>query len=1055
MSIINPSSFLKRCQISSQEAYSAFKELLLSLENTSTRSQALSMIHSLASELIQKHSTAEMLQTFHFSFSNLTLQQQDGKTTKLILLQLPSTFAPEEWSFTFFEGLSRYKSSEFQDRVVTELGCGIGWITLALAKQTKPSKIYGLDINPKAVLCSKINLFLNAFDHQGSPSWSHEGQDLTHFVEFHQSDLLEYCRNQKLFLDRIIGCIPQVLNPDPEFTTKVLAKRGLEQGAIEQDNDEFLYSLSNYTIDQGYLEDQFGLGLIARAVEESVEILRYSGKIILNLGGRPGTQVLTHLFQRRGFLVKQVWSTQVSQAKDTDIQGLVAIEQKTSHRFEFFMGQGSHTPVSAKTALAYAEASGEITHGLSVFEAQLRDPVQLPKILQFMRQKGFEHVRDSMDLSYPEEALAHEKISFLNSLIEKTQMGNSFFPYEETAGLKEFRQNISTFFQKYFRIPFSKECFLILPSRVTVCENILQTYCPKQALVDYQLARLLGVRSEVLEVPRNTDLFCELLEKLKPEIAIYSIPPSEAETQELFYRICEISESSSTRVFIDISELIELSSSPRSNGIFRYLSKKPLPSHVALICGLVKNRLYRDLEVCFIISQNQDFLSALENAAELTYSRTPVLNQLYYDRTFQDLINFQLTGNNSEAFRPSLHPSFESDEFKKHYIQFAGKTQQAFSHPAITGETAARAPHLIRLDYGENCLRSPRALQTALLESFAKIHLSPEEEDCSQETIAVIKSRFQLPQDTVFSVHLGNGVAPLFSKIAEYCSKNQTPIVFPTGSYGHFVASAHYFGGETFTVPTKAENQFKLTASELEKTLDLLKKPAFVILSAPLVNPTGAYYLAEELQALMGVVSQFHGTLILDSIFSGLEFSQNLTSPTNRPNLSLYPDLKWAIFGGISKEFAAGGLRVGYAITTSSELNVIFQTGPSILPHPTLRFALKRVHHDLVSGNKDLSQELLRQRQELTHRARRLTEVLEKTGWKVLPPQGGLFLSATPIHTQNIDTLSDRFRENVGVVINPPHWTGIPNYFRFVLSTTSSDFESALHRIAEKGKSVF
>jgi len=70
---------------------------------------------------------------------------------KLTMMEIPSIFIPEDWSFTFYEGLNRHPDSIFRDKTVAELGCGNGWISIALAEKWCPSKVYGLDINPRAV----------------------------------------------------------------------------------------------------------------------------------------------------------------------------------------------------------------------------------------------------------------------------------------------------------------------------------------------------------------------------------------------------------------------------------------------------------------------------------------------------------------------------------------------------------------------------------------------------------------------------------------------------------------------------------------------------------------------------------------------------------------------------------------------------------------------------------------------------------------------------------------------------------------------------------------
>ena len=71
-------------------------------------------------------------------------------------------------------------------------------------------KVYGLDINPRAVKIAWINLYLNALDDDGLPIYDGEGKTLLDRVEFYESDLLSYCKDNKIELDRIVGCIPQV-----------------------------------------------------------------------------------------------------------------------------------------------------------------------------------------------------------------------------------------------------------------------------------------------------------------------------------------------------------------------------------------------------------------------------------------------------------------------------------------------------------------------------------------------------------------------------------------------------------------------------------------------------------------------------------------------------------------------------------------------------------------------------------------------------------------------------------------------------------------------------
>ena len=64
---------------------------------------------------------------------------------------------------------------------------------------------------------------------------------------------------------------------------------------------------------QGFVEDQFGLGLVARAAEEGISIIRPTGRLIINIGGRPGQAVTERVFTRRGFHINKLWQTRVNQ----------------------------------------------------------------------------------------------------------------------------------------------------------------------------------------------------------------------------------------------------------------------------------------------------------------------------------------------------------------------------------------------------------------------------------------------------------------------------------------------------------------------------------------------------------------------------------------------------------------------------------------------------------------------------------------------------------------------------------------------------------------------
>lgn len=65
---------------------------------------------------------------------------------KLTMMVIPSIFIPEDWSFTFYEGINRHPDSIFKDKTVAELGCGNGWISIALAEKWSPLKVVNISL---------------------------------------------------------------------------------------------------------------------------------------------------------------------------------------------------------------------------------------------------------------------------------------------------------------------------------------------------------------------------------------------------------------------------------------------------------------------------------------------------------------------------------------------------------------------------------------------------------------------------------------------------------------------------------------------------------------------------------------------------------------------------------------------------------------------------------------------------------------------------------------------------------------------------------------------
>ncbi len=1066
-SFSNVDQFLRHCSQSSGHTFAAFSELLVNLRSPETRKKTRQFLSSLHQAWLNSDRQNES----YFSFVTQKVKTANGDLAEgealraprsgslrdrkeLLLLLFPSIFAPEEWSFTFYEGLLRYPTAEFYDRRVVELGCGSGWITLAIALYALPKVIYGVDINPRAIICSQLNLYLNALDSEGEPILDAEELTLLDRVKFAESDLLEYFFAQSQPLDRIIGCIPQVLNPELEVMRDLVRYEA---------NDEFLHSLSNYCEKQGYIEDQFGLGLLAKAIEQAIKLLRPTGKVILNFGGRPGAPVLERLMTRRGLGIRPIWETRVEQDPDTDISGLVAIERATGHRFEFFMTPRGNQPISAATAKIYSEHGGEIYHSVSVYEGVLAYPTWLKQIFAVLENPEFQQVKNALDLTESDSNVAEERFYWLASLF--SYLDNcSYFPYGLTEGELALRERIVAYFRNYHSIPWNTDNLVITPSRFEIISNLLTVYEPQLVTVDKKLRSLIPHywqnhhEAQLIETPRNTKLLGKLIQKLKPSLVITGLTTVEMLAEEPFESLVNITAEIGALLVVDISQNLNLSSHPANNGLFEYLAGHPLPSNVILLADLIKNRLYPDISLCIGVNSCANLRQDMIRAAELTYSRFSWITQFFYQQLLEQLLYFQTPRLGQTKIR-----SVETTSFS--LLQRSPFVTKAFNHPAIQENELPFTSSTIRLDYGENCLTSPSALKEAIAEAFARHQITPEETALHIPLSAVFAQRFKIKFLDRDNFLYGTGVSPIFTAIVEQCRRTQGSFIFPQGAYGNFRAALDFQGVTVTTIAGKESENFKLNLETLEKILQETSQP-WLYLNAPLANPTGAYYSAEELQTIIELAWQYDAWVVLDTIFSGLEFAADQTAI----------DLSWMqerrqrmaggliLLGGISKEFAAAGMRFGYLYSPDTDLvRQVKELMGTRLPQTTM-YSMVRFYEKLASGDKNLKLHLESQQKSLQQRAQLLTTTLQESGWTVMIPQGGLFLVAKPSaflgktlsYEQDGkkyktvidgDTIATVLFFTIGLTINSATWTGLPNYCRFVLSVSETEFQESLKRI--------
>lgn len=712
--------------------------------------------------------------------------------------------------------------------------------------------------------------------------------------------------------------------------------------------------------------------------------------------------------------------------------------------------------------------------------------LQVKAISKFLSD-GLQETRGALDLSFPDEAMAEEKISFLAHLAHAVK-DLSYFPYESSGGSSRFRNLIAGFMRIYHRIPLTPASVVVFPSRAATIENLLRVFSPRLALVDASLTRYLPKKwltalpavaintnvapqsnntVTVVEAPHRSDLVMRLLKNLKPQIIITSLEDFEMRTSTAFEQLLEATSSIGARLVLDISDHLELSSLPGTNGVLQFLASHPLPMHATIICGLVRNKVYSDLEVAFVMSENETLLNMLAKTGDITYGRTGISSQFYYGCLFHELLSFQLPERHTTEQRL---PKVEDKQTNT--INFSASTLAAISE--VEDVHLNKEHPTIRMDFHENALPVPPAVKMCVFEGFARQNIAEAEMDLEPEISQFLKSRFGLPSTYSEELILSNTLISLFTTLVLACVEENGTLVFPMGSDGTYVSAAKFLEAKVKRLPTDAANSFKATAEQIDLFLQGIQKP-WLYLSGPTVSPTGAVYTNDEILAILAVCKKHGARVILDTSYSGLEYNAEANSATwnLEQAISEHPggcSSSYAILfvGGFSSVLMTGGLEFGFAAVSDTVYVDIFKDVPTVSrPHGTLKYTIKKLLG--MMDQETLAKGLEEQKQLLQFRAQRLSKLLTLCGWEVIEPCGGASMVAKPspymgrivkggafgdekLESHNI---RDAILKVTGLVVSSSSWTGIPDYFRFMIALTDTDFANALNALLKFRDSVF
>ena len=233
-------------------------------------------------------------------------------------------------------------------------------------------------------------------------------------------------------------------------------------------------------------------------------------------------------------------------------------------------------------------------------------------------------------------------------------------------------------------------------------------------------------------------------------------------------------------------------------------------------------------------------------------------------------------------------------------------------------------------------------------------------------------------------------------------------VLIPQPSYVSYEPCAVLAGAKPVIIELKHENQFRLTAQELEDAIT--DKTKILILPFP-NNPTGAIMERADLEAIAEVIKKHDLYVLSDEIYAELCYTEKHISIVNIPGM-------WErtiLINGFSKSHAMTGWRLGYACGPAEIIEQMYKIHQfCIMCAPTTsQYAAMDA---LKNGDEDVQM----MREAYNQRRRYLVHVFQEMQLECFEPFGAFYIfPCIKEFGMTSDEFASRFLQEEKVAVVP------------------------------------
>ncbi len=248
------------------------------------------------------------------------------------------------------------------------------------------------------------------------------------------------------------------------------------------------------------------------------------------------------------------------------------------------------------------------------------------------------------------------------------------------------------------------------------------------------------------------------------------------------------------------------------------------------------------------------------------------------------------------------------------------------------------------------------------------------------EISSYMKRRFGLTYDPLKEITVTVGGSEAIDLAIRAVTEPGDEVLIPEPSFVCYEPITRLCGGVPVPIKTLPENDFKLTAEQVEAAITPRTK--LLVLPYP-NNPTGAVLTKEELLPICRVLEKTNTAVLSDEIYSELTYGQRHTSIASLPGMKE----RTILVNGFSKAYAMTGWRLGFVSAPeqiTKQMLKIHQYAIMCAPTTSQLAAVEA----LKNGDADIDM----MRAEYDRRRKYIVEELNRMGLPCFEPKGAFYV---------------------------------------------------------------